>query len=49
MRLRESEFRVFVHPTDAIEAVLKEHGLERATRKRMLLWEIATFTRARAV
>jgi magnesium-protoporphyrin O-methyltransferase len=47
MRLRESEFRVFVHPTDAIEAVLKEHGLERATRKRTLLWEIATFTRSR--
>jgi hypothetical protein len=47
MRLRESEFRVFVHPTDAIEAVLKEHGLDRATRKRMLLWEISTFTRSR--
>jgi magnesium-protoporphyrin O-methyltransferase len=47
MRLRESEFRVFVHPTDAIESVLREHGLDRATRKRMLLWEIATFTRAR--
>jgi magnesium-protoporphyrin O-methyltransferase len=48
MRLRESEFRVFVHPTDAIEAVLREHGLERATRRRMLLWEISTFTRFRS-
>jgi SAM-dependent methyltransferase len=46
MRLRESEFRVFVHATDAIEAVLKEHGLEQATKKRMLLWVVATYTRA---
>jgi len=46
MRLRKSEFRVFAHPTDAIEAVLKEHGLERATRRRALLWEISTFTRS---
>jgi magnesium-protoporphyrin O-methyltransferase len=48
MRLRESEFRVFVHPTDAIEAVLREHGLERATHRRTLLWEISTFTRFRS-
>jgi magnesium-protoporphyrin O-methyltransferase len=47
LRLRHSEFRVFVHPTDAIEAVLRKHGLERATRKRSLVWEICTFTRSR--
>jgi 2-polyprenyl-3-methyl-5-hydroxy-6-metoxy-1,4-benzoquinol methylase len=49
MRLRESEFRVFIHPADAIEAVLKEHGLDPATKKQMLLWEVATFTRAHPV
>ena len=47
--LRQSNFRVFVHPTDAIEAVLREHGLVRATHKRTLVWEIATFTRSRPV
>ena len=47
MRLRESEFRVFVHPTDAIESVLREHGLEPATRRRTLVWEVHTFTRSR--
>ena len=45
LRLRESEFRVFVHPTDAIEAVLRKHGLERATRRRTLVWELCTFKR----
>jgi len=49
MRLRESEFRVFVHPTDEIEGVLRRHGLERATKQRTFLWEICTFTRARPV
>jgi len=49
MRLRESEFRVFAHPTDAIEAVLKEHGLDRATQRRTLLWEVRTYTRSRTV
>jgi magnesium-protoporphyrin O-methyltransferase len=48
LRLRESDFRVFVHPTDAIEAVLKEHGLEPATRRRTILWEVRTYTRSRA-
>ena len=45
MRLRESDFRVFAHSTDAIEAVLKEHGLERATRRRTLLWLVCTYSR----
>src|SRR5262249_7261798 len=47
LRLRESDFRVFAHPTDAIEAVLKEHGLDRSTRRRTLLWEVRTYTRTR--
>ena len=46
MRLRESPFRVFVHSSDAIEAELKKHGLERATRQRTIAWEISTFRRA---
>jgi hypothetical protein len=45
MRLRESPFRVFVHPTDAIEAELKKHGLERATEQRTIVWVIATYRR----
>ncbi len=45
MRLRESSFRVFVHSTDALDAELKKHGLERATRQRTIAWEIATYRR----
>lgn len=46
MRLRRSEFRAFVHSPKAIEAVLKEHGLERVTRQRTPAWEIATYARS---
>ncbi len=45
MRLRESPFRVFVYSTEAIEAELKKHGLELATRQRTIAWEISTFRR----
>ena len=47
MRLRRSEFRVFVHSPNAIEAVLKEHGLERATYRRTVAWEVTTYRRTR--
>ena len=46
MWLRRSEFRAFVHSPKSIEAVLKEHGLDRVTRQRTFGWEIATFARA---
>ena len=45
MRLRRSEFRVFVHSPKAIEAVLREHGLERVTHRRSIAWEIVTYRR----
>jgi SAM-dependent methyltransferase len=45
MRLRRSEFRVFVHSPKAIEAVLREHGFERVTHRRTVAWEIATYRR----
>src|SRR5829696_1731894 len=38
-RLRRSEFRVFLHPTAAMLAVLRAHGLEPAFDERGLAWE----------
>jgi len=44
-RLRRSEFRVFLHPTPAMLAVLAEHGLEPAFGERGLAWEAHGLTR----
>lgn len=46
MRLRRSPFRTFAHPPSAIDAVLTAHGMQRTTRQRTLVWEIATYRRA---
>ena len=45
MRVRRSEFRVFVRPPDAIDAVLRQHGLEQRTCRRSGLWEVVTYGR----
>lgn len=44
-RLRRSDFRVYLHAPAAIDRVLRAHGLERATLRRTLAWEVATWAR----
>jgi hypothetical protein len=39
LRLRGREFRIFLHPTEAMVAVLAERGLEPAFAHRGLAWE----------
>lgn len=48
LRLRRSEFRVYVHSPVAIDGVLRRHGLEPVTRRRTVLWEIAIYARRAA-
>ncbi len=45
LRLRRSGFRAFLHPPDAIDAVLRRHGLERRTLRRTFIWEVAVYSR----
>lgn len=45
MRLRRSDFRVFAHSPNAIEAVFQEHGLDRLILHRTFAWEVAVFRR----
>ncbi len=44
-RLRGAAFRAYVHPTDAVEALLREHGLRRRFHRRSGFWQIAVFDR----
>ena len=44
-RLTRSAFRMFVHPTAAVEALLRENGLRRAYYRRSGLWQVVVYAR----
>ena len=44
-RLRGSAFRVFAHPTRAVEAILQENGLRRRFYRLAGVWQIAIYMR----
>ena len=45
-RIKRSTFRVFLHDPDAIDAVLRDAGLERRAMRRTLGWEVVVYARA---
>ena len=45
LRLQRSAFRFFVHPTEAIEAVIRANGLERCYYCKTLFWQVIVYTR----
>jgi tRNA1(Val) A37 N6-methylase TrmN6 len=47
-RLRRDPFRVFVHPVEEMDALLRRAGLERVSRQRLFVWEMALYRRAGA-
>ncbi len=44
-RLRRDPFRVFLHPVEEMDALLRREGLERVSRRRLLVWEMALYQR----
>ena len=44
-RLQHNAFRFFVHPTEAIEAVVRANGLERHYYRKTLFWQVIVYTR----
>lgn len=44
-RLTKNPFRSFVHPTRAVEAILKEFGLRRQTYLLTPFWQVAVYIR----
>ncbi len=47
-RLKGSPFRVFAHPTAAVEAVLQDRGLRRQFHRYTGVWQIAVYGRSGA-
>jgi hypothetical protein len=46
LRLRRRSFRVFVHPTRALEAAVEAQGLWRASQRSGPIFRIVAFERA---
>ena len=44
-RLQRNAFRFFVHPTAAIEAVIRANGLERRSYRKTQFWQVIVYTR----
>jgi magnesium-protoporphyrin O-methyltransferase len=44
-RLQRNAFRFFVHPTEAIEAVVRANGLERRYYRKTLFWQVIVYAR----
>jgi magnesium-protoporphyrin O-methyltransferase len=46
LRLQRSAFRIFVHPTEQVDAVARQNGLERRYHRKTLIWQVMVYTRA---
>jgi magnesium-protoporphyrin O-methyltransferase len=44
--LQRNPMRMFVHPTEEVEAVLRENGFERCFYREMGSWQVVVFSRA---
>jgi Methyltransferase domain len=45
LRLQRSRFRTYLHPTEAVEALIKGNGFKRRFYKETFIWQIAVFSR----
>jgi magnesium-protoporphyrin O-methyltransferase len=44
-KLQRSTYRGFVHPTEAVEAIIDRHGLKRRLHRQTLVWQVVVYTR----
>lgn len=45
LRLQRSRFRTYLHPTEAVEALIRGNGFERHFYKETFAWQIAVYNR----
>lgn len=45
LRLRREPFRVFAHPTGAVDAVVRDQGLALRFHRRFLIWQVMVYQR----
>jgi magnesium-protoporphyrin O-methyltransferase len=44
-KLRKDPFRVFLHPVNEMDALLRKEGFKRLSRRRLFVWEMAFYQR----
>lgn len=44
-RLRRSPFRTYLHPPEAVDAVIREDGMERVFAQSTMIWQVAVYRR----
>ncbi len=44
-RLQKSPFRTFVHPTEAVEALISRYGFKRKFYRSTLVWQVVVYSR----
>ncbi len=44
-RLQRNPFRVFIHPSEAVEAIIIQNGFKRLFYQRTWIWQVAVYTR----
>ena len=44
-RLQKSSYRSFIHPTEAVEAIIVHSGLKRRSYAQTLVWQVVVYTR----
>ncbi len=45
LRLQHNSFRMFVHPTSEVEALVRTNGLERRYYRETFLWQVIVYVR----
>ncbi len=46
LRLVRNPFRVFVHPVEKMDALLRAEGMQRVSLNRLFVWEVALYQRS---
>ena len=44
-KIKDNPFRLYVHPTQAIEALIRESGLKRKFYRKLFMWHVAVYQR----
>ena len=46
LKIRRSAYRGFVHPARAVEAIVRDNGLERCFYRQTLVWQVVVYRRS---
>lgn len=45
LALQRSKFRLYIHPTESVDALVSQNGLQRTMHHRGILWQVVVYSR----